>query len=219
MHEPNDRDPSALADAISEPLPDEERYEAFPDEDLDDVLDGEPYDAVEVDEAVEVERLDAVDAVALAVPPEDLSDEDEDDDDYGDDLLDAEVADEDGPVLASAVSHVGQGRPDPMQARIEALEAASRSLARAEVVREGRHVRRKVSAATTAAGAVGFVPILLQLVGAIDLSPELAASASTVGAIVGAFAGGWLTPERKPALPATSAHSVLRLGPDGQGRL
>jgi uncharacterized membrane protein YfcA len=82
----------------------------------------------------------------------------------------------------------------------------------AEVAREDRRVQRKVGTATTGAGAVGLLPILLQLAGAIDLPPALAATASTLAAIVGAFAAGWATPERKPPLPSSSAHAMLGLG-------
>ena len=104
------------------------------------------------------------------------------------------------------------GTDDDLEARIAKLEAAARELAAAEVTREGRRVRRKVSAATTGAGAIGFLPILLQLAGAIDLPPALAATASTLAAIVGAFTAGWATPEREPPLPPTSAHALLDLG-------
>ena len=105
------------------------------------------------------------------------------------------------------------GMDDDLEARIARLEAAARELAAAEITREGRRVHRKVGAATTGAGAIGFLPILLQLAGAIDLPPALAATASTVAAIVGAFTAGWATPEREPPLPPTSAHALLDLGP------
>jgi hypothetical protein len=104
------------------------------------------------------------------------------------------------------------GMDDDLEARIAQLEAAARELAAAEITREGRRVRRKVGAATTGAGAIGFLPILLQLAGAIDLPPALAATASTLAAIVGAFTAGWATPEREPPLPPTSAHALLDLG-------
>ena len=104
------------------------------------------------------------------------------------------------------------GTDDDLEARLAKLEAAARELAAAEITREGRRVRRKVSAATTGAGAIGFLPILLQLAGAIDLPPALAATASTLAAIVGAFTAGWATPEREPPLPPTSAHALLDLG-------
>jgi hypothetical protein len=113
-------------------------------------------------------------------------------------------------VGTGAVATVGSD--EDLEARLAKLEAAARELAAAEITREGRRVRRKVSAATTGAGAIGFLPILLQLAGAIDLPPALAATASTVAAIVGAFTAGWATPEREPPLPAPSAHALLDLG-------
>jgi hypothetical protein len=120
--------------------------------------------------------------------------------------------DEPGAPPAGAFATVGAA-DDDLEARIARLEAAARDLATAELTREGRRVRRKVGAATTGAGAIGFLPILLQLAGAIDLPPALAATASTLAAIVGAFAAGWATPERQPPLPPTSAHALLDLGP------
>jgi len=117
-----------------------------------------------------------------------------------------------GGGLAAAGSVAVVGVEEPLAARVARLEAAARELAAAEVTREQRRVQRKVGAATTGAGAVGFLPILLQLAGAIDLPPELAATASTLAAIVGAFAAGWVTPEREPPLPPSSAHALLDLG-------
>ncbi|HKH16264.1 MAG TPA: hypothetical protein VKA57_01970 [Solirubrobacteraceae bacterium] len=95
--------------------------------------------------------------------------------------------------------------------RLARVEAAARALAQAEVTREQGRIRRKVSAASTGAGAIGFAPILLQLIGALHLSPELAATASTGAAILGALAAGWLTPERESVV-APAAHELLDLG-------
>ena len=117
-----------------------------------------------------------------------------------------------GGALGAAGSVAVVGVEEPLAARVARLEAAARELAAAEVTREQRRVQRKVGAATTGAGAVGFLPILLQLAGAIDLPPALAATASTVAAIVGAFAAGWATPEREPPLPPSSAHALLDIG-------
>jgi hypothetical protein len=131
--------------------------------------------------------------------------------DLGD--LDLGADDELEPELPPAVVATATvGSDEDLEARIATLEAAARELATAEITREGRRVRRKVSAATTGAGAIGFLPILLQLAGAIDLPPALAATASTVAAIVGAFTAGWATPEREPPLPPTSAHALLEMG-------
>jgi hypothetical protein len=101
---------------------------------------------------------------------------------------------------------------DDTAARLAKLEAAARELAAAEMTREGRKLRRKVAAATTGAGATGFIPLLLQLLGVYDLDPAMAATLSTVASLIGAFAAGWATPERTPPLPADSAHSLLKLG-------
>ena len=133
-------------------------------------------------------------------------------------FADLDLAEDDDDAVEPGLATVGTGAmatvgsDADMEARIATLEAAARELAAAEITREGRRVRRKVSAATTGAGAIGFLPILLQLAGAIDLPPALAATASTVAAIVGAFTAGWATPEREPPLPAPSAHALLDLG-------
>ena len=96
-----------------------------------------------------------------------------------------------------------------LEARLAKLEEAARAFAAAEVARDQKKVRRKVSAATTGAGAIGAVPILLQLAGAFDLDPELVATISTAGAAIGAFLAGWLTPERKPSIPTAVAVDTL----------
>jgi hypothetical protein len=106
-----------------------------------------------------------------------------------------------GPTVATV--------PPDVEARLARLEAAARALAAAEVKRDSKRVRRKVSAATTGAGAIGAVPLLLQLAGAFDLDPVIVATASTVAAAIGAFVAGWITPERKPALPPSVAHETL----------
>jgi hypothetical protein len=99
--------------------------------------------------------------------------------------------------------------PAELDARVRRLEDAARALAVAEVARDRKRVRRKVSAATTGAGAIGAIPALLQLAGAFDLDPEIVAAASTVLAAIGAFVAGWATPERKPSLPATVTLDTL----------
>jgi hypothetical protein len=103
---------------------------------------------------------------------------------------------------------------DDTAARLAKLETAARELAAAEMTREGRRLKRKVAAATTGAGATGFLPLLLQLLGVYDVDPAIAATLSTVASLIGAFAAGWVTPERTPPLPAASAHSLLELGSD-----
>jgi len=125
------------------------------------------------------------------------------DDDDDDDIVAAP------PVLAPAPA-----MSDDTAARLAKLEAAARELAAAEMTREGRRTKRKVVAATTGAGATGFLPLLLQLLGVYDLDPAIAATLSTVASLIGAFAAGWVTPERTPPLPDASAHSLLGIGTD-----
>jgi hypothetical protein len=102
--------------------------------------------------------------------------------------------------------------PDATAARLAKLEAAARELAAAELTRESRRVKRKVAASATGAGLTGFIPLLLQMLGVYDLDPTIAAALSTAASLIGAFAAGWITPERTPPLPAASAHSLLDLG-------
>src|SRR6185436_18702556 len=80
--------------------------------------------------------------------------------------------------------------------RIAKLEAAARVLAAADVDRHDRRVRRKVSAATTGAGATGLIPVLLSLAGVYDLDPAVTAALSTAASLIGAFVVGYFTPER-----------------------
>ena len=65
-----------------------------------------------------------------------------------------------------------------------------------------RACKRKVVASTTGAGAAGFIPLLLQLVDALKLSPQVAATVTTVVAALGALVAGYLTPDRPPVLPS-----------------
>jgi hypothetical protein len=88
-----------------------------------------------------------------------------------------------------------------LEARLERLERVQREVVRTAREREAARLRRKVVASTTGAGAAGFVPLLLQLVNAFHLSPELAATVSSAVAALGALAAGYLTPDRKPVLP------------------
>ena len=68
-------------------------------------------------------------------------------------------------------------------------------------------MKRKVVASTTGAGAAGFIPLLLELVDALKLSPQVAATVTTVVAALGALVAGYLTPDRPPVLPG-AAESV-----------
>jgi hypothetical protein len=145
------------------------------------VLDeGGPLDALVVGDAVvtqaEVPVLDSEHDLDA------LFGEDEDEEDLGDD----DLALDDAPA------------PDPRMAK---LESTVRELAGAQAKREQRRVRRKVTAATGGAGVVGFIPILLQLVGGLDLDPELASAVVAGAAALGALVAGYMTPERvTPAL-------------------
>jgi len=97
--------------------------------------------------------------------------------------------------------------------RLARLEDAARLLASQEQSREQGRVHRKVKAATTGAGAAGFVPILLQLAGAMNLPPNLAATAAAVASLAGALLAGYFTPERER--PVTASPSVQDLLDEG----
>ena len=139
--------------------------------------------------------------------------EDEDEEDLDDDDLD--LGDDDEVEIDHRLDHAFEiDEPAPAVSaaekdRVAKLEAAVQQLAGAEVTREQRKVRRKVTAATGGAGAIGFVPILLQLVGALDVSPELASTLVAGAAALGALVAGWATPERQAALPPQAAVDIL----------
>ena len=109
----------------------------------------------------------------------DMPDEDAADALVGSDADAAELA-----ALAVSNGH-GGANADDIEARLERLA----------------RVRRKVVASTSGAAAAGFVPILLQLVNALHVSPEIAATMASVVAALGALVAGYMTPERAPALP------------------
>jgi hypothetical protein len=81
------------------------------------------------------------------------------------------------------------------------IEARLRRLEEAERARDRRRVRRKVKAASGGAGLAATVPVVLQLAGALHVSPEIASAIAAGAALLGAFAAGWSTPEREPSLP------------------
>jgi hypothetical protein len=149
----------------------------------------------------------------------------EDDDDLSEDLLDLD--DDDTPAPEPFIpdmsvpedefdfdfDDIDDDAPAPVDDdRIAKLEAAARDLAKADVDRHERRVRRKVSAATTGAGASGFIPILLSLIGVYDLDPALTAALSTGASLLGAFVVGYLTPERRPSLDPEVAQRIQALG-------
>ena len=125
--------------------------------------------------------------------------EDEDEEDLGDDDLDLDAGFEAAPVALDHAFELPEQQPE----RVAQLETAVKTLAEQQAKHESKRVRRKVTAATGGAGVVGFVPILLQLAGAIDVSPEVASTVAAVAAALGALAAGWATPERAaPVSPA-----------------
>jgi hypothetical protein len=186
--------------------------EAFTSTELDDavedMLDDEPLETIEVEQ---------FDPATLIEPSGLLADElivDEFDDE--DDIVDDEDADDDDFLLvdeapvAGPVAQVGEA--SALEERIARLEQAAQSLAAAEKTREGRRLRRKVAAGTTGASTVGFIPILLELLGVTNLDPELAATFATVAAALGSLAAGYFVPERTPPLPDAEAQALLELG-------
>jgi hypothetical protein len=113
---------------------------------------------------------------------------------------------EDAAVPAAPTS----GGGDDIDERIKRLEEAAQALADAELKRDGRRVRRKVSAASLGALVAAAIPVVLQLVGALNLSPELTSTISAGAALVGAFAAGWTTPERSPSLEAQTVQALVK---------
>ena len=125
----------------------------------------------------------------------DLPDEDAADDLVGSDADAAELA-----ALAASNGHVGTNGDD-IEVRLARLERTQREVVAAARKRDAARVRRKVVASTSGAAAAGFVPILLQFVNALHVSPEVAATVASAVATLGALVAGYLTPERAPALP------------------
>ena len=70
---------------------------------------------------------------------------------------------------------------DEFEARLERLEAIQHQVVLAARAHEAARVKRKVVASTTGAGAAGFIPLLLQLVDALSLSPQVAATVTDRG--------------------------------------
>jgi hypothetical protein len=100
--------------------------------------------------------------------------------------------------------------PAAEQQRIDQLEQVARALTAAAVTKDNGRVRRKVSASATGAAFVGAIPVILQLVGALDLSPELAAAIAAAAATLASFLTGYVTPERRPTLQPELVHEVLK---------
>jgi hypothetical protein len=88
-------------------------------------------------------------------------------------------------------------------ARVTQLETAVTRLAAQQAAKEQQRVRRKVTAATGGAGLASLIPVALQLMGALNVTAEVASTVAAVAAAVGALLAGYLTPERQaPASPA-----------------
>ncbi len=122
--------------------------------------------------------------------------------------------DDAAPAPATPIAPANGAAPAPVSdaelvARIRRLEEAAQALADAELSRDGRRVKRKVQAATGGAGIAALIPFVLQIAGAYNLSPELVSGITAAVALVGAFAAGWTTPERKPSLPSSAVQSLL----------
>jgi len=131
--------------------------------------------------------------------------EDEEEEDLGEDDLDLgdeyDVEEPSAPLDHAFEVEATGSRPAPE--RVEKLESAVKQLSRAQADREQQRVRRKVTAATGGAGAIGFVPIALQLVGALNMTAEVASTVAAAAAAAGALLAGYLTPERQaPPSPA-----------------
>ena len=174
-------------------------------DDSDDLLEDGTYDTTEW-------SVPEVDDEQLAAEDEEEDDDSDDDDDEdafddiaGDPTFDAliGIAGQAGALMSAPSSETDE--------RLRRLESAARELAAAEVTRESRKVRRKVTASTTGAGAAGFIPILLQMTDVYSLKPEIAMAVAAGASLLGAFAAGWLTPERQPALPNSTAQELLML--------
>jgi len=150
----------------------------MPDEDAADELVGDDMDAAEwaaLDTALPTE-----DDAMLDVP----------------DTFDAAPA----PDAFAAAGHDDSEWED-LEARLARLEATQQQIVTAAREHEAARLRRKVAASTTGAGAAGFIPLLLQLVNALSLSPEVAATVTSAAAALGALVAGYLTPDRAPVLP------------------
>ena len=143
-----------------------------------------------------------------------MPDEDATDELVGDDMdaaewaaLDAAAPTDGHPMLAVPDTFDAAG-PDEsewedVEARLAQLEAVQHQVVTAAREHEAARLRRKVAASTTGAGAAGFIPVLLQLVNALSLSPEVAATVTSGVAALGALVAGYLTPDRAPVLPAS----------------
>lgn len=176
------------------------------DDAVEDMLDDDPLETIEVEQFDPASLIEPSGLLADELIIEDEEDEIVDDEDVDDD--DFLLVDE--APFAGPVAQVGES--SALEDRIARLEQAAQSLAAAETTRESRRLRRKVAAGTTGASTVGFIPILLELLGVTNLDPELAATFATVAAAIGSLAAGYFVPERTPPLPDAEAQALLDLG-------
>ena len=215
---PDREDQPAVTEETDDFLDDDLDLDELPEAELGDPGPGEPDmiddDASDAILAEDLELTNGHGSLDLLEPQAEMEpvapvDEAEliDDEDLGEDLevVAAPPFEEQAAVAPITMAPASSD----LEERLAKLEAAARALAAAEVTRDRKKVRRKVSAASTGAGAIGAVPILLQLAGAFDLDPELVATISTAAAAIGAFVAGWLTPERKPSIPTSVALDTL----------
>jgi hypothetical protein len=181
------------------------------DDAVEDMLDDEPLESIDVEQFDPASLIEPSGLLAEELIVDELEVEDEEED-----VIEDEDDDDDDFLLVDAVPVVGPvaevGESSALEQRIARLEEAAQTLAAAEVTREGRKVRRKVKAGTTGASALGFIPILLELLGVTNLDPELAATFAAAAAAIGSLAAGYFVPERKPPLPDAEAQALLDLG-------
>ena len=166
----------------------------------------------EVDDDDDLLDGDAPDEFPLALPDDALPDDSAIDhilSDIPDDLAERLARlEEAGVGGGDAPAPAAPG--DEMAERLNRLEQAAQALADAELKRDAGRVRRKVSAASLGAFVAAAIPVVLQLAGAFELSPELTSTISAAAALVGAFAAGWTTPERAPSLDAQTVQALVK---------
>jgi hypothetical protein len=192
---------------------------ALDDDDVLDVLDAEDDDfgddgfdlddeAMALDDNVLVQELVPEDVIQFNGGAMHMGVEDDTADGVGDDTDDGIEDDLLGAadLFAATTTALPASMPEERLAR---LEETARVLTQTEQAREQGRVRRKVKAATTGAGAAGLIPILLDLVGALDLPPELAATAATGASILGSLLAGYFTPEKGQPVTSTPAAQDL----------
>jgi hypothetical protein len=169
-------------------------------EDDDDLLEaGEPDldDVPAFDEPEPLPDEAAIDELGDDFGPDEVGDESFDFEPRPAAFAPAELA----PRLAALEGARPVAGADDLSARLSRLEQAAQALVAVQEDRDGRRVRRKVSAASIGAFAAAAVPVGLDLIGALNLDPAITSTISAGAALVGAFAAGWVTPERQPSLP------------------